>query len=50
MSSTLIILDEIIERKINEKYEMLLGFSLFFVFIWAFIAFFVDTMKKFSDK
>ncbi|NWN46042.1 hypothetical protein [Candidatus Phytoplasma pruni] len=50
MSGTLIILDEIIERKINKKYEMLLGFSLFFVFIWAFIAFFVDTMKKFSDK
>lgn len=50
MSGTLIILDEIIERKINKKYEMLLGFSLFFVFIWAFIVFFVDTMKKLSEK
>ncbi len=50
MSVILIILDEIIERKINKKYEMLLGFSLFLVFIWAFIAFFVNTMKKLSEK
>jgi hypothetical protein len=50
MSGILIILDEIIERKINKKYEMLLGFSLFLVFIWAFIAFFVNTMKKISEK